>query len=85
MSKTLNLSPHGFRFYIGCDLCSNWFHGACVGITEKEAKKMDDYVCNGCKQGQDSQDSEGTMEELYCICRTPYDETQYDNTILIRL
>ncbi|XP_052347262.1 nucleosome-remodeling factor subunit BPTF-like isoform X7 [Oncorhynchus keta] len=65
------------KFYIGCDLCSNWFHGACVGITEKEAKKMDDYVCNGCKQGQDSQDSEGTREELYCICRTPYDETQF--------
>uniref|UniRef100_A0A673YMB6 Bromodomain PHD finger transcription factor n=1 Tax=Salmo trutta TaxID=8032 RepID=A0A673YMB6_SALTR len=65
------------KFYIGCDLCSNWFHGACVGITEKEAKKMDDYVCNGCKQGQDSQDSEGTTEELYCICRTPYDETQF--------
>nr|XP_046160318.1 nucleosome-remodeling factor subunit BPTF [Oncorhynchus gorbuscha] len=62
------------KFYIGCDLCSNWFHGACVGITEKEAKKMDDYVCNGCKQGQDS---EGTREELYCICRTPYDETQF--------
>ncbi|XP_045069264.1 nucleosome-remodeling factor subunit BPTF-like isoform X4 [Coregonus clupeaformis] len=65
------------KFYIGCDLCSNWFHGACVGITEKEAKKMDDYVCNGCKQGQDSQDSEGTTEELYCICRTPYDQTQF--------
>uniref|UniRef100_A0AAZ3P1N5 Bromodomain PHD finger transcription factor n=1 Tax=Oncorhynchus tshawytscha TaxID=74940 RepID=A0AAZ3P1N5_ONCTS len=65
------------KFYIGCDLCSNWFHGACVGITEKEAKKMDDYVCNGCKQGQDSQDSEGNTEELYCICRTPYDETQF--------
>ncbi|KAJ7992762.1 hypothetical protein DPEC_G00282040 [Dallia pectoralis] len=65
------------KFYIGCDLCSNWFHGACVGITEKEAKKMDDYVCNGCKRGQDSQDSEGTTEELYCICRTPYDEAQF--------
>ena len=22
------------KFYVGCDLCSNWFHGSCVGITE---------------------------------------------------
>lgn len=60
------------RFYIGCDLCSNWFHGACVGITEKEAKKLEDFVCNDCKRGQDA----GSNEELYCICRTPYDESQ---------
>ncbi|XP_028841300.1 nucleosome-remodeling factor subunit BPTF isoform X3 [Denticeps clupeoides] len=60
------------KFYIGCDLCSNWYHGECVGITEKEAKKMDDYICNECKRGQ-----EGNTEELYCICRTPYDEAQF--------
>lgn len=33
---------NAFRFYIGCDLCTNWYHGDCVGITEKEAKKMYD-------------------------------------------
>lgn len=61
------------RFYIGCDLCSNWFHGACVGITEKEAQKLEAFVCNDCKRGQEG----SSAEELYCICRTPYDETQY--------
>ena len=60
------------RFYIGCDLCTNWYHGECVGITEKEAKKMDDYICAECKRAQ-----EGNTEELYCICQTPYDESQY--------
>ncbi|XP_028674723.1 nucleosome-remodeling factor subunit BPTF isoform X3 [Erpetoichthys calabaricus] len=60
------------KFYIGCDLCTNWYHGDCVGITEKEAKKMDDYICNECKRAQ-----EGSSEELYCICRTPYDESQF--------
>ncbi|XP_053530358.1 nucleosome-remodeling factor subunit BPTF isoform X4 [Ictalurus punctatus] len=60
------------KFYIGCDLCSNWYHGECVGITEKEAKKMDDYICMECKRAQ-----EGSSEELYCICRTPYDESQF--------
>ncbi|XP_066560345.1 nucleosome-remodeling factor subunit BPTF [Amia ocellicauda] len=60
------------KFYIGCDLCTNWYHGECVGITEKEAKRMDDYICNECKRAQ-----EGSSEELYCICRTPYDESQF--------
>ncbi|XP_075418207.1 nucleosome-remodeling factor subunit BPTF isoform X3 [Tenrec ecaudatus] len=60
------------KFYIGCDLCANWYHGECVGITEKEAKKMDVYICNDCKRAQ-----EGSSEELYCICRTPYDESQF--------
>uniref|UniRef100_A0A669E3K6 Bromodomain PHD finger transcription factor n=1 Tax=Oreochromis niloticus TaxID=8128 RepID=A0A669E3K6_ORENI len=60
------------KFYIGCDLCTNWYHGECVGITEKEAKKMDDYICVECKRGQES-----STEELYCICHTPYDESQF--------
>uniref|UniRef100_A0A8C8EZN2 Bromodomain PHD finger transcription factor n=1 Tax=Oncorhynchus tshawytscha TaxID=74940 RepID=A0A8C8EZN2_ONCTS len=60
------------KFYIGCDLCTNWYHGECVGVTEKEAKKMDDYICSECKRAQ-----EGKTEELYCICRTPYDEAQF--------
>lgn len=33
---------------------------------------MDDYICMECKRAQ-----EGSSEELYCICRTPYDESQY--------
>ncbi|XP_061684902.1 nucleosome-remodeling factor subunit BPTF-like isoform X2 [Syngnathoides biaculeatus] len=60
------------KFYIGCDLCTNWYHGECVGITEKAAKDMDDYICLECKQGRNS-----TKEELYCICQTPYDESQF--------
>ncbi|KAG9470855.1 hypothetical protein GDO78_016589 [Eleutherodactylus coqui] len=60
------------KFYIGCELCANWYHGECVGITETEAKKVDVYICNECKQSQ-----EGSSEELYCICRTPYDDSQF--------
>ncbi|XP_062853895.1 nucleosome-remodeling factor subunit BPTF-like isoform X2 [Trichomycterus rosablanca] len=60
------------KFYIGCDLCTNWYHGDCVGITEKQAKKMDDYICAECKRAQ-----EGSTEELFCICRTPYDDSQF--------
>ncbi|XP_075034118.1 nucleosome-remodeling factor subunit BPTF isoform X3 [Mixophyes fleayi] len=60
------------KFYIGCELCANWYHGECVGITETEAKKVDVYICNDCKRSQ-----EGSSEELYCICRTPYDDSQF--------
>ncbi|XP_066291354.1 nucleosome-remodeling factor subunit BPTF-like isoform X2 [Branchiostoma lanceolatum] len=60
------------QFYIGCDLCSNWFHGACVNITEKQAEQMDSYTCPDC-----SRLTEDGEQELYCLCRTPYDETQF--------
>ncbi|KAL3875950.1 hypothetical protein ACJMK2_033849 [Sinanodonta woodiana] len=60
------------RFYIGCDLCSNWFHGECVNILEDSAKFLDNYICDECKKQQ-----ECATEELYCLCRTPYDETKF--------
>lgn len=73
LRQNIEMVFFSLRFYIGCDLCSNWFHGVCVGITEKEAKKLEDFVCNDCKRGQEA----ASNEELYCICRTPYDESQY--------
>uniref|UniRef100_A0A182IRL5 Nucleosome-remodeling factor subunit NURF301 n=1 Tax=Anopheles atroparvus TaxID=41427 RepID=A0A182IRL5_ANOAO len=58
------------KFYVGCDLCNNWFHGDCVGISEAESKKITEYICNECKHARDTQ-------ELYCLCRQPYDESQF--------
>ncbi|KAH9489885.1 hypothetical protein Btru_044495 [Bulinus truncatus] len=60
------------KFYIGCDLCSNWFHGACVNISEDRAKFIDSYICEDCRKQQ-----EHISEELYCLCQTPYDENQF--------
>ena len=65
-----NLYPV-FRFYIGCDLCSNWYHGECVNISEDQAKYIDTFVCDDCKRQQET-----ATEELYCLCRTPYDESE---------
>lgn len=58
------------RFYVGCDLCNNWFHGDCVNITEDESKDLSEFICSECKHARDTQ-------ELFCLCRQPYDETQF--------
>lgn len=58
------------KFYVGCDLCNNWFHGDCVGITEESSKTLTEFVCNECKQASDS-------EKLYCLCQQPYDNSQF--------
>lgn len=58
------------KFYVGCDVCNNWFHGSCVGITETMAKTMTEYICDECRNARDNQ-------EIYCLCKQPYDETQF--------
>ncbi|XP_059615017.1 nucleosome-remodeling factor subunit NURF301 isoform X2 [Phlebotomus argentipes] len=58
------------KFYVGCDLCNNWFHGDCVGISEEDSKKLNEFICGECKHARDTQ-------ELYCLCRQPYDESQF--------
>lgn len=51
-------------------MCNNWFHGACVGITEETSSSIEEYVCEECKHARDTQ-------ELYCLCRQPYDESKF--------
>eukprot|EP00088_Acartia_fossae_P026373 TRINITY_DN2718_c0_g1_i1.p1 TRINITY_DN2718_c0_g1~~TRINITY_DN2718_c0_g1_i1.p1 ORF type:complete len:657 (+),score=207.13 TRINITY_DN2718_c0_g1_i1:140-1972(+) len=58
------------KFYVGCDICSNWFHGSCVGITPKMSKTLKEYVCDECTQAK-------TGTETYCMCKQPYDETRF--------
>ncbi|KAK5645407.1 hypothetical protein RI129_006707 [Pyrocoelia pectoralis] len=58
------------RFYVGCDLCNNWFHGDCVGITEESSKTMTEFLCTECRHARDTQ-------EIFCLCRQPYDESQF--------
>nr|XP_034840271.1 nucleosome-remodeling factor subunit NURF301 [Maniola hyperantus] len=58
------------KFYVGCEHCSNWFHGDCVGVTEEMSKSMEEYVCAECRRAAETQ-------ELYCLCRQPYDNSQF--------
>ncbi|KAL2103618.1 hypothetical protein ACEWY4_000486 [Coilia grayii] len=43
---------HNKRFMICCDRCQEWFHGDCVGISEKRGslmeKNKEEYVCPNC-------------------------------------
>ncbi|CDW58450.1 Nucleosome-remodeling factor subunit BPTF [Trichuris trichiura] len=59
------------KFYIACSLCSRWFHGICVDITESQSKQMISWHCRDCQK-----ERERTVQELHCICRTPYDESR---------
>ena len=33
----------------GCDECDEWYHGACIGITKKDAKKIKQFFCHVCQ------------------------------------
>ncbi|KAK2958428.1 hypothetical protein BLNAU_6698 [Blattamonas nauphoetae] len=36
------------QFMIQCDICNDWYHGKCVGITPEKAETMDSYYCEKC-------------------------------------
>ncbi|KAJ3415415.1 hypothetical protein HDV05_005009 [Chytridiales sp. JEL 0842] len=44
------LQPDNGQFMIQCDKCKDWYHGSCVGITEKRASSIDSYECKLCKE-----------------------------------
>ncbi|XP_055021867.1 CXXC-type zinc finger protein 1-like [Boleophthalmus pectinirostris] len=37
-------------FMIGCDSCAEWFHGDCIGISEKAAKPIRVWYCPSCRE-----------------------------------
>ncbi|KAM8793706.1 CXXC-type zinc finger protein 1-like [Eudromia elegans] len=37
-------------FMIGCDGCNEWFHGECINITERMAKGIREWYCQGCRE-----------------------------------
>lgn len=37
---------------IACDVCNDWFHGECVGMTERKAQSLKIYVCPPCTKSR---------------------------------
>lgn len=60
------------KFYVGCSACYRWFHGKCVGVTEKKFKEMSHWICESC-----SKDKTSMKQELFCTCQTPYDDSRF--------
>lgn len=38
------------RFMVFCESCQRWFHGECVGITTKDAEKIETFHCPKCRE-----------------------------------
>ncbi|XP_070559225.1 histone lysine demethylase PHF8-like isoform X2 [Ptychodera flava] len=38
------------RFMIECDICKDWFHGSCIGISEHQAHDVEVYHCPICSK-----------------------------------
>uniref|UniRef100_A0A3B4ZHJ9 CXXC-type zinc finger protein 1 n=1 Tax=Stegastes partitus TaxID=144197 RepID=A0A3B4ZHJ9_9TELE len=51
-------------FMIGCDSCTEWFHGDCIGVSEKAAKAIRVWYCPSCR------DKDPSLEIKYRLKKT---------------
>ncbi len=49
-------------FMICCDMCDNWFHGDCIGISKELANTMESYLCPKCQGVEGASTSVGSAE-----------------------
>ncbi|KAM9856007.1 CXXC-type zinc finger protein 1a [Aulostomus maculatus] len=56
-------------FMIGCDSCTEWFHGSCVGVSEKAAKSIRVWFCPSCR------DKNSSLEIKYRLKKTKENDT----------
>ncbi|KAL0268982.1 UNVERIFIED_CONTAM: hypothetical protein PYX00_010739 [Menopon gallinae] len=60
--------PHNNRFMICCDVCEEWFHGKCVGITKTIGKQMEqdglEWSCPNCTKKKKIDDNMKEAEKI---------------------
>lgn len=47
-------SKDSTRFMIGCDNCEEWYHGDCIGVTQKDAEQIKHFYCASCREQDQS-------------------------------
>nr|XP_033485553.1 CXXC-type zinc finger protein 1a [Epinephelus lanceolatus] len=59
-------------FMIGCDSCTEWFHGDCIGVSEKAAKAIRVWYCPSCR------DKDSSLEIKYRLKKKEEKESEPD-------
>ncbi|GMH93325.1 hypothetical protein TL16_g12597 [Triparma laevis f. inornata] len=54
-------------FMLGCDGCQEWYHGPCLGITERQAENINNFLCVRCAAIKTYKDA--AQEGLNCCNR----------------
>ena len=35
-----------------CEVCDDWFHISCIGLSDDDAQQLSTYICKGCGDGR---------------------------------
>ena len=55
-------------YFRACDNCEEWYHGDCIGVTEKDAGFIKQYYCDPCKGNTN------IVGLLSSLCHNPHTE-----------
>ncbi|KAI8046839.1 death-inducer obliterator 1 isoform X1 [Drosophila gunungcola] len=78
--------PHNNRFMICCDLCEDWFHGTCVGVTKAMGTEMEqkgvDWKCPKCVKKQEEKSQPRITEMLVTRTTAEAEEKPKETKVL---